>query len=280
MANDSGGRMPAIFIGHGSPMNALEDNRWTAAWRNLAVAMPRPKAIVVVSAHWLTNGTAVTAMPFPPTIHDFHGFPRALFDMRYPAPGDPLLARRIQALLAPVEVVPDREWGLDHGTWSVLARAFPAADIPVLQLSIDATRPAAWHLETGRRLAALREEGVLLMATGNVVHNLRMMRRDGEPYDWARRFDDRVRELLLAGRVDQLASYADWGQDALLSVPTAEHFLPLLYVAGALQPDERVEIAADGFALGAISMLSAVVGPIDADKETGAAPAGGTGYSV
>lgn len=254
-------RMPAIFFGHGSPMNALEDNVHTDSWRRLARSVPPPRAILAVSAHWLTDGTAVTAMEAPRTIHDFYGFPQALFDMRYPAPGDPVLARRVQEVLMPLPVRLDREWGLDHGVWSVLVKAWPQADVPVLQLSIDARQPASWHLELGARLAPLREEGVLLMGSGNVVHNLRAMRGGGQPpYDWAERFNDRVRGLLLEGKADRLAGYAEWGTDARLSVPSAEHFLPLLYIAGARQPDEAISIAADGIELGAISMLSAVVG--------------------
>lgn len=253
-------RMPAIFFGHGSPMNALEENRYTQAWRELGAAMPRPQAIISVSAHWLTRGTAVTAMALPPTIHDFGGFPQALFGMQYPAPGDPALAARVADLLAPVAVHADHQWGLDHGTWSVLVKAFPDADIPVIQLSIDATQPNAFHFELGRRLGALREEGVLLMASGNVVHNLRAMRRDGAPYDWALRFNGHIRDSLLRGDGASLIDYLQWGDDARLSVPTPEHFLPLLYLAGARRADEPVTIAVDGIDAGSLSMLTAVAG--------------------
>jgi len=254
-------RMPAVFFGHGSPMNAIDDNAYTKAWERIGQTMPRPTAIVAVSAHWYTRGTAVTAMEQPPTIHDFGGFPQALFDIRYPAPGDPALARRIQSLLAPVPVHLDTEWGLDHGTWSVLVKAFPKADIPVLQLSIDATQPNSFHLELGRRLSALRDEGVLLIASGDVVHNLRAMRRGTtQGYDWAERFNAQVRDALLQGDNDKLVDYAAWGDDAMLSVPTPEHFLPLLYIAGARRDDESVSIAVDGMDLGSVSMLTAVVG--------------------
>ncbi|MFC7515408.1 4,5-DOPA dioxygenase extradiol [Herbaspirillum sp. GCM10030257] len=261
MTNTSHIRMPAIFFGHGSPMNALDDNAYTRAWEQIGLNMPRPRAIVAVSAHWYTKGTAVTAMEYPPTIHDFGGFPQELFDIRYPAPGDPALARRIQSLLSPVPVQLDTEWGLDHGTWSVLVKAFPKADIPVVQLSIDATQPNAFHLELGRRLSVLRDEGVLLMASGDVVHNLRTMRRGTtQGYDWAERFNTQVRDALMQGDNDKLVDYAAWGDDAALSVPTPEHFLPLLYIAGARRDDEDVSIAVDGMDLGSVSMLTAVVG--------------------
>jgi 4,5-DOPA dioxygenase extradiol len=255
--------MPALFIGHGSPMNALEDNVYTRAWEQLGKSLPKPKAILAISAHWYTEGTAVTAMTAPPTIHDFGGFPQALFDMRYPAPGDPALAAHVRDLLAPVEVRLDDSWGLDHGTWSILVKMYPQADIPVLQLSIDATQPNAFHFETGRRLSALRDEGVLLMASGDVVHNLRTMRwGSNEPYDWASRFNDTVRDCLLGGDTEKLIDYAQWGGDARLSIPTPEHYLPLLYIAGARRADEAISIPVDGIELGSISMLTAMVGAI------------------
>jgi 4,5-DOPA dioxygenase extradiol len=254
-------RMPTVFFGHGTPMNALQDNRYTRAWEQLGQALPRPKAILAISAHWYTRGTAVTAMAAPPTIHDFGGFPQALFDIRYPAPGDPALAARVRDLLKPVEVAMDESWGLDHGTWSVLVKAFPAADIPVLQLSIDGTQPADFHFEMGRRLAPLRDEGVLIIATGDVVHNLRtMMRGSGAAYDWAVRFNDKVRDMLVDGNVRQLVNFAQWGEDARLSVPTDEHFLPLLYIAGAKAEDEKFSIVIDGIDAGSISMMTAAVG--------------------
>jgi 4,5-DOPA dioxygenase extradiol len=260
MAHLAPNRMPAIFVGHGSPMNALEDNVYTRAWRQLGATIPKPKAIIAVSAHWVTNGTAVTAMAAPRTIHDFGGFPQPLFDMRYPAPGDPALAARVRTLLAPIDVQLDQAWGLDHGTWSVLVKMFPAADIPVLQISIDDTQPHAFQHALGRRLAPLRDEGILLIGTGDVVHNLRTMRWGGAPYYWAQRFNDRVRDCLLRGDTESLADFAQWGEDARLSVPTAEHFLPLLTIAGAKQDDEAISIAVDGIDAGSISMLTAVVG--------------------
>jgi 4,5-DOPA dioxygenase extradiol len=258
-------RMPAIFFGHGNPMYALQNNVYTEAWQRIGKSLPRPKAILVVSAHWYTRGTAVTAMPMPKTIHDFGNFPQALFDVRYPAPGDPSLAARVRDLLAPVEVEMDHAWGLDHGTWSVLLKAFPDADVPVIQLSIDATQPNAFHYDLGRRLAALRDEGILIIGTGNVVHNLRMMVwGEAEPYDWAVRFNDKVRTILQQGNLAQLINYAQWGDDARLSVPSAEHFLPLLYIAGTRLDDEPISIPVDGVDGGSISMLTAMVGAVGA----------------
>jgi 4,5-DOPA dioxygenase extradiol len=257
-------RMPAVFFGHGNPMNALQENLYTESWRKLGASIPTPKAILAISAHWMTTGIAVTAMPRPKTIHDFGGFPQALFDVRYPAPGDPVLAARVRDLLAPADVRMDQEWGLDHGVWSVLVKAFPEADIPVVQLSMDASQPAAWHYQVGRKLAALRHEGVLIIGSGNVVHNLRsMVWTAGAPaYDWATRFNDQVRHILTGSDVERLIDFAQWGPDARLAVPSDEHFLPLLYIAGTRQDDEAVSIAIDGIDAGSISMLSAVVGEV------------------
>jgi 4,5-DOPA dioxygenase extradiol len=253
-------RMPAIFVGHGSPMNALEDNIYTRAWQQLGATMPTPKAIIAISAHWVTRGTAITAMAAPRTIHDFGGFPQPLFDMRYPAPGDPALAARVRDLLAPLDVQLDHDWGLDHGSWSVLVKMFPGADIPVLQLSLDGTQPAAFQHALGRRLTPLRDEGILLIGSGDVVHNLRTLRWGGAPYDWAQRFNDRVRDCLLRGETESLADFAQWGDDAQRSVPTDEHFLPLITIAGMKRDDEAIGIAVDGIDAGSISMLTAVVG--------------------
>lgn len=256
-------RMPALFLGHGSPMNVLEDNRYTHTWQQLGQTLPRPKAIVAISAHWYTQGTAVTAMAQPRTLHDFGGFPQALFDKRYPAPGSPALAQQVQSLLAPVAVHADTgEWGLDHGTWGVLIKMYPEVDIPVVQLSIDATRDAAYHFALGRKLAALRDEGVMLVASGNVVHNLRTVRwqDEAEPYPWALSFDQFVRGNLSAqGEPHPLIEYRQH-QDAALSNPSPEHFLPLLYVLGSRIGDEPVTVPVDGIMLGSISMLSVQVG--------------------
>ncbi|EJJ4225958.1 4,5-DOPA dioxygenase extradiol [Salmonella enterica] len=258
-------RMPALFLGHGSPMNVLDDNDYTRVWRRLGEALPRPQAIVVVSAHWHTRGTSVTAMERPQTLHDFGGFPQALYDTHYPAPGSPALAQRLVELLAPVPVALDKEaWGFDHGAWGVLIKMYPDADIPLVQLSIDSTKPAAWHFEVGCKLAALRDEGVMLVASGNVVHNLRTVRWHGEnaPYPWAVSFNEYVKaNLTWQGAVEQhpLVNYLQH-EEGILSNPTPEHFLPLLYVLGAWDGEERISVPVDGIEMGSISMLSVQVG--------------------
>jgi 4,5-DOPA dioxygenase extradiol len=253
-------RLPAVFLGHGNPMNALRENSWTRAWAALGAGLaPRPRGVLAVSAHWYVAGSAVTAMPEPRTIHDFGGFPRELFAVRYPAAGDPALAARVQQLLAPLPVRADFSWGLDHGTWAVLRHVFPQADVPVVQLSIDETRPAAFHHELGLRLRALRDEGVLLLGSGDVVHNLETYAWGGhpaQPYDWALRFETTVRSRLAAGEHRLLIDYTELGSDALLSVPTPEHYLPLLYVMGASFPGERVSFPAEGVDGGSVSMLA------------------------
>jgi len=257
----NGPRMPAVFFGHGSPMNTLERNAYTDTWRRLGESIPKPKAILCVSAHWYTEGTAVTAMEKPKTIHDFYGFPQALFDVQYPAPGDRQLASRVRELLAPTTVGMDQSWGLDHGTWSVLKHAYPEANIPVVQLSIDGTQPYGFHYETGKRLAPLRDEGVLVVGSGNVVHNLRLMKRGGgAPFDWAVRFNEKVREALASRDHRALVDLEKLGEDARLSVPTPEHYLPLLYVAALQGDDEPMSFVVDGYDLGSVGMLTAVVG--------------------
>lgn len=252
--------MPAVFLGHGNPMNALEENAWTRAWSALGASLdPRPRAVLAISAHWYIPGTAVTVSPRPRTIHDFGGFPRELYAVRYDAPGDPALAERVAALLAPLPVAADRSWGLDHGTWSVLCHVFPQADVPVVQLSIDATRPAAFHYELGVRLRALREAGVLIVGSGNVVHNLQAYawgRHPAAPYDWAVRFESRLRERLLAGDHVSVVDYTAFGEDALLSAPTPEHYLPLLYPLGASVAGELLTFPTDGIDGGSVSMLA------------------------
>lgn len=252
-------RMPAIFVGHGSPMNALEDNRYTRAWEDFGRLLPRPRAILAVSAHWTTRGTAVTAAKAPATIHDFGGFPQALFDIRYPAPGDPALASRVVELLSPLPVAMDQQWGLDHGTWSVLVKTYPQADIPIVQLSIDLEKPPAYHFALGQQLQALRDEGVLIIGSGNVVHNLRRLDRGTAGHDWAVRFNGAMRKALLEGDLQAVVDYQALGQDAALSVPTPEHFLPLLYVLGSKTAEDTLEIPVDGMEMGAISMLSVLV---------------------
>ena len=252
-------RMPALFLGHGNPMNALSKNAWTESWSALGVALPEPRAILSISAHWYVPGTAVTAMEVPHTIHDFGGFPRELFQVQYPAPGDPALARRVRDLLAPLEVTLSNDWGLDHGTWSVLCHLYPTAHVPVVQLSIDETKPASFHYEIGQRLRALRDEGVLVLGSGDIVHNLHAYawgRHDVAAYDWALRFEATARELILAGDHQPLVSYESLGQDALLSVPTPEHYLPLLYVLGASEKGEPVSFPVEGMDGGSVSMLA------------------------
>ena len=255
--------MPAIFFGHGNPMNALQSNAWTNAWSAIGNSLPKPKAIVCVSAHWYLPATLVTAQERPRTIHDFGGFPRELYEIKYPAAGAPELASRIKDLLAPVSIELDTRWGLDHGTWSVLCHVFPEADVPVVQLSIDETQPADFHYETAKRLSSLRDEEVLIMGSGNVVHNLHAYawgRQQVEPLDWAVRFDERARELLLAGDHDPLVAYDTLGRDAILSVPTPDHYLPLLYVIAQARDGEQISFPVEGFDGGSVSMLSVQIG--------------------
>jgi 4,5-DOPA dioxygenase extradiol len=255
---------PALFVGHGSPMNTLEDNVNSRAWREWGTRLPRPRAILAISAHWQTKGIAVTAMPCPRTIHDFAGFPPRLSEFTYPAPGDPDLARRVAELLAPEAVQLDQDWGLDHGTWSVLAHLYPGAGIPVVQLSLDARRNAAAHFALGRRLRPLRDEGVLILGSGNIVHNLPRMdwhRQEGG-YTWAERFNNRVRRQLRDQDGAGLCRLDD--DDARLAVPTPEHYLPLLYVAAVQDAGEYLTLLNDRIEHGAISMLSAWVGHMKA----------------
>lgn len=256
--------MPTIFFGHGNPLNALRRNAYTGGWASLGASLPRPKAVLCVSAHWYFPGTAVTAMSQPRTIHDFGGFPQELFEVQYPAPGSPELAQRVAELLAPLPVgMDDRSWGLDHGTWSVLCHVFPEADIPVVQLSIDETKPPELHYELAKRLGSLRDEGVLVIGSGNIVHNLHTYawgRHEVEPFDWAVRFENLVRELLLSGNDAPLIDYEGLGRDALLSAPTPDHYLPLLYVMGLRRPGDPVTFPVEGFDGGSISMLTMRIG--------------------
>lgn len=255
-------RIPVVFVGHGNPMNALRANSWSRGWAALGAALPRPRAVLSISAHWYLPGTAVTAMAAPRTIHDFGGFPPELFAVRYDAPGDSALAREVRQLLpAPVEL--DEHWGLDHGTWSVLRHMYPAADIPVIQLSIDEVQPPEFHYRLGTALRPLRDAGVLILGSGDVVHNLHTYAWGGqpaEPFDWALRFETRVRELLVQGDHAPLIDYPSMGPDALLSIPTPEHYLPLLYVLGASLPGEPVAFPVEGIDGGSVSMLAIRVG--------------------
>lgn len=256
-------KIPAIFFGHGNPLNAIQENAYTSAWDAIGKNIPRPRAIVSISAHWYTRGIRITAMSTPRTLHDFGGFPQALYQVEYPAPGDPMLAQQLQKLLQPLPVELDMDWGLDHGTWSVLSHVFPEADIPVLQLSIDRTQSTAFHYELGRKLAPLRHDGVLIMGSGNLVHNLHTYawgRHPVAPFDWALRFEKRVRELLLTPEHGPLINYESLGPDALLSIPTPEHYLPLLYVIASQGSGEGVSFPAEGIEGGSVSMLAVQIG--------------------
>jgi 4,5-DOPA dioxygenase extradiol len=250
--------MPAAFIGHGSPMNAIESNRYTEGWSEFAASFPKPKAVLVVSAHWYVNITAVTAMRVPRTIHDFYGFPQPLFDVQYPAPGDPELAQRVIDVVEPTYVGLDSDsWGIDHGTWSVLVHMFPQADVPVLQLSINAELPFDYHFNLGAKLHELRSEGVLIVGSGNVVHNLRLIdwQSPGEGKDWAHRFDDDMREIMTSDptSLGSAASHRDYAT----AVPTPDHFLPLAYVAGlSAAANTPATTLIDGYEMGSLSMTA------------------------
>lgn len=251
--------MPVIFFGHGNPMNALAKNAHTESWAAIGKSIPYPKAVLSISAHWFISGCAVTVNAAPPTIHDFGGFPEELFQVQYPAPGSPELARRVKDLLSPLPVSLNKDWGLDHGTWSVLRLVFPGADIPVVQLSMDERQSPHFHYEVGKGLAMLREEGILVIGSGNIVHNLRAYawgNPKASPFDWAVRFENQVRELLLKGDDAPLVDYESFGRDAILSIPTPEHYLPLLYVLGLRRKKEQISFPVQGVDGGSLSMLA------------------------
>ncbi len=255
--------MPAFFIGHGNPMNALSLNDYTEGWASIRQSIPHPKAILSVSAHYYIPFCMVTSSPTPPTIHDFSGFPKELNQVEYPAQGSPGLVRRVQKLLKPVRVMLDESWGLDHGTWSVLKHVFPQAEIPVVQLSIDETQPPAFHFEMGKRLKPLRKEGVLVIGSGNLVHNLAAYAwndRHRPHFDWAVRFESSAREMLLKGEYEPLVDYKSFGEDALLSVPTPDHYLPFIYVLGLRRETDPVNFPVQGFDGGSVSMLAVKIG--------------------
>ncbi len=254
--------LPAVFFGHGNPMNALMRNAYTEAWRRIGQTIPRPKAVLAISAHWYVPEVAVTAMPAPRTIHDFGGFPRGLYQVSYPAPGSRELAERVRELLG-AAVAFDDSWGLDHGTWAVMRHVYPDASVPIVQLSIDETQPAGFHYDLGKQLTPLRDEGVLVAGSGNIVHNLHAYAWGGhaaEPYEWAVRFERAARDLMQAGDHQPLVDYEGLGRDAMLSIPTPDHFLPLLYVLGTASADETVTVPVEGVDGGSVSMLAVQVG--------------------
>ncbi|MCW7505661.1 4,5-DOPA-extradiol-dioxygenase [Leptospira paudalimensis] len=251
---------PSLFLGHGSPMNAIEENEFVEGLRNVSKTFPEPKAILVISAHWLTDGTFVTAMERPPTIHDFGGFPKALFEVQYPAPGDPSLAKEIQSLVTSQSVQLDYDWGLDHGTWSVLKHMYPKANVPIVQLSMDYKLSPEKHYEIAKELSPLREQGVLIVASGNIVHNLRMVAWDrlSEVYgfDWAISVDQKVKDWILSGDTQSLFSIRSKGKEFEWAIPTTEHYLPLLYTVGTRFPSDQISFFNDKPVAGALTMTS------------------------
>lgn len=257
--------MPVLFVGHGSPMNAIEENVFVKGWRETGKSLPKPNAILCVSAHWETRGTWVTAMPKPKTIHDFGGFPQELYEVEYPAPGDPQLAKESSVMIDKASVGLDQAWGLDHGCWSVLSRMYPSADVPVVQLSLDYTQPVQYHYELARQLAELRKRGVLIMGSGNMVHNLRMVAWDrldqpGFAYDWATEANDRMKQFILSGDHKSLINYQAQGKAFDLAIPTPEHYLPLLYTLALQDKGEKIELFNDEPVAGSLTMTSVKIG--------------------
>lgn len=251
-------KYPALFLGHGSPMNAIEENEFVQGWRATGEELPRPKAILCISAHWETKGTMVTATDSPKTIHDFYGFPKALFEFEYPAPGSPELAIETQNIINSSNVGLDYEWGLDHGSWSVVKHLFPKADIPVVQMSLDYTQPAPYHYEIAKQISSLRRKGVLIIGSGNMVHNLRIMdwKKPHDGYDWAVEANEKLKTYIMDKNHQSLINYKSIGNEIELSVPTPEHYLPMLYVLALQEKDEQISLFNDKTIMGSISMTS------------------------
>lgn len=258
-------KMPVLFLGHGSPMNAIEENEFVTGFRTAAKTIAKPSAILCISAHWETRGTYVTAMNNPPTIHDFGGFPQALFDLQYPAPGSPALAKETKSLVKKTSVELTDQWGLDHGAWSVIKHLYPHADVPVIQMSIDHYQSPQYHYELAKELAALRRKGVLIVGSGNMVHNLRMvawdkLNTDNFGYDWALEASDKMKKFILNGDHQPLINFRSQGKSFDLSIPTAEHFIPLLYTLGFQEANEEVKLFNDKAVAGALTMTSVKIG--------------------
>ena len=255
--------MPVLFVGHGSPMNGIEDNEFSTKWATMAQDIPTPSAVLVVSAHWFTKGTHITAMDFPSTIHDFGGFPQELFDVNYPSPGSPDLALETQKLITSTVIGLDHDWGLDHGAWTVVRHMYPKADIPVLQLSIDYTKDGRYHYDLAKELYQLRRRGVLILGSGNMVHNLRMVSwemMNGGGYDWALDINEKFKSLILNNEHQPMINYQSLGKEALLAIPTPEHYLPLLYTLGLKGRNESVSLFNDKAIGGSLTMTSVRIG--------------------
>ena len=253
-------KMPVLFVGHGNPMNVMEDNEFSRAWDAAGKALPRPKAVICISAHWVTRGTMITAMDKPRTIYDFYGFPPEMYEIRYDAPGAPDLAEQVRRIIKNTEVKPDLNWGLDHGTWTVLKRMFPQADVPVIQMSLDANIEAQKHYEISRQLKELREDGVLIIGSGNIVHNLRMARFDDSAFNWAVEFDQRIANWISQNDHEPIIHYEKGDQAAALAINTAEHYVPLLYTLALKDENEPVSFFADKVTGGSLSMRSVRIG--------------------
>jgi 4,5-DOPA dioxygenase extradiol len=254
-------QMPVLFMGHGSPMNAIEENEFVQGFRNVGKTIPKPTAILCISAHWETKGTFVTAMEKPPTIHDFGGFPKALFDVQYPAPGDPALAKQTQGIITKTAVQLDDKWGLDHGCWSVVKHLYPAADVPVIQMSLDYSQPPQYHYDLAKQLASLRKKGVLIIGSGNMVHNLRMVAWDkfNQPdfaYDWAAEANNKMKQYILSGDHNPLINYKAQGKSFELAIPTPDHYLPLLYTLALKEENEKISLFNDKAVAGSLTMTS------------------------